>query len=198
MKPQELAREIKVRTGIRSALLALIALLVVSNAVLAVGLVGADRTHRETLIPPTVTRTFWIEDDAVSPSYLEEMGLFVLRNALDVTPASAEYQARVVLRYADARSYGTLEKELLANARRMKESNVSTFFSVTSVAVDPKQNSVAFSGGLHTILGDKSVSENRRTYVVRFAMANGKVVVRELNETTSAKPFDSQAEGEQK
>ncbi|MBK6616128.1 type IV conjugative transfer system protein TraE [Ottowia sp.] len=189
MKIQELSKEIAARNSIKAAFQLLLVCSVLTNILLAITVMNADRTHRETLIPPEISKTFWIEDKKVSGEYLEQMGLFILRNALDVTPASAEYQARQILNYTNPESYGALEKELMANANRMKEANVSTFFAVSARAVDEAAQAVSFIGTLSTILVDKTVSTEHKAYMVTFGRANAKTFVRELRETSLAQPM---------
>jgi conjugal transfer pilus assembly protein TraE len=173
--------------------MALLAASILGNLVMAVAVITADRTHRETLIPPTISRSFWVEDTKVSNSYLEEMGLFVIRNALDVTPVSADFQHQQILKYANPTAFGTLQKELNANALRMKELNVSTFFSVTAVTPNEAKQQVAFHGILSTMLGDKIINTENKVYLVTFGMSNGKIHVLELRETGAAQPFEAAA-----
>ncbi len=193
MNVKELSKEIAARTGIKQLFLALLAASILGNVLMAFAVITADRTHRETLIPPTISRSFWVEDTKVSNSYLEEMGLFVIRNALDVTPVSADFQHAQILKYANPQSFGVLQKELAANALRMKELNVSTFFSVTAVTPNEAKQQVAFHGILSTMLGDKIINTENKVYSITFGMSNGKIHVSELRETSTAQPFEPAA-----
>jgi conjugal transfer pilus assembly protein TraE len=193
MNVNELSKEIAARTGIKQLFMALLAASILGNVLMAFAVITADRTHRETLIPPTISRSFWVEDTKVSNSYLEEMGLFVIRNALDVTPISADFQHQQILKYANPQSFGVLQKELAANAMRMKELNVSTFFSVTAVTPNEAKQQVAFHGILSTMLGDKIINTENKVYSITFGMSNGKIHVSELRETSTAQPFEPAA-----
>ena len=193
MNVNELSKEIAARTGIKQLFMALLAASILGNVLMAFAVITADRTHRETLIPPTISRSFWVEDTKVSNSYLEEMGLFVIRNALDVTPVSADYQHQQILKYANPSVFGTLQRELNANALRMKELNVSTFFSVTAVTPNEAKQQVAYHGILSTMLGDKIINTENKVYLITFGMSNGKIHVLELRETTAAQPFEAPA-----
>ena len=193
MKANELSKEIAARTSIKVAFQLLLVGSVVTNCLLAVGVLTADRTHRETLVPPVIHQTFWVEDTKVSGTYLQEMGLFIINNALDVTPSSAQFQAELILKYASPKSYGALQKDLFANALRMKEGNVSTFFAVTAYTIDEATQKIAFTGTLSTILGDKTVSAEPKAYSMQFGMENAKVVLMELRETQVAAPLGTPA-----
>ncbi len=182
MNPLAIAKEFESRTGINVVVQTLLVGSILTNCLLAAGFFTIDRTHRETLVPPTISKTFWVEDDQVSDSYMEQMGLFILRNALDVTPVSAEYQARMILKYAAPSSYGELERDLIMNAKRQQKDGVSTFISVTGVTPDGKNRQVVFDGVLRTMLGDKIVSDTPKKYAIKFGQSNGRVFVKELRE----------------
>lgn len=185
MTPLEIAEELEAKAGIKKAFLALLAGSTTINLVLAIALVMADRTHREVMVPPEVNRSFWIEDNKASASYLEQMGLFVLRLALDATPLSADYQSKQMLRYASPEYYGVLEKYLTANAQRMQRDNISTMVAVRGVTVDEAKQHVVFDSMLRTVLGDKTVSEVPKKYEVGFSMRQGRIYlnrIRELDE----------------
>lgn len=182
MNPSAAVREIEIRTGIKQLHLMLLCGSMLLNILLGIGVVMADRTHRETVIPPEISKTFWVEDRKASDSYLEQMGLFIIRLALDVSPASGEYQMRQILRYTLPSSYGLLEKHLLEQTKRMSRDKVSTSFAVTAVSVNQAMQSVKFNGTLRTMLVDKTVAETSKTYEVRFAFGGGRIYLKELVE----------------
>lgn len=193
MNVNELSKELGVRTGIKQMFMALLAVSVVGNVLMAVAVITADRTHRETLVPPTINKSFWVENDRVSESYLQDMGMFIVRLALDVTPVSVDFQHAQLLKYALPAAYGTLQKEMGANARRMKELNVSTFFSITGHAPKEATQQVVYSGILSTMMGDKIVSTEVKAYIVTFKQSNGRIYLTELRETNPLAPFDAPA-----
>lgn len=174
--------EFETRAALQRLWLLLILCLMASNVLLGIALVSADRTHRETLVPPEIRKSFWVEDAHVSASYLEQMGLFVLMNAMNVTPHSAEYQMRQILRYTTPSYHGVLEKHLLAQAKRLSRDNVSTAVAVTGVTVDEARQSVRFDTLLRTMLADKTVAETPRRFEVVFGMTQGQIRLHQLRE----------------
>ena len=60
----------------------------------------ASGRERVVLLPPAVHKSFWVEQDRVSPEYLEQMGYFLLQLILNVTPQSIDHQSRLLLQYA--------------------------------------------------------------------------------------------------
>lgn len=182
MKPSDIAAELETRANLKRIWLGALVISVTTNLLLAVGLATADRTHREIVVPPEINKTFWIEDKKASASYLEQMGLFMLMNALNVTPLSADYQMKQILKYTTPAYYGTLEKHLTAQAKRLVRDNVSTTISVTGITVDENRQAVLFDAVLNTALADKRVSQEAKKYEVLFTMNNGRIYLNELRE----------------
>lgn len=182
MKPSDIAVELEMRAGLKKVWLGVLGISVTTNLLLGVALVSADRTHREIVVPPEINKTFWIEDKKASGSYLEQMGLFILMNAMNVTPLSADYQMRQILKYTTPAYYGTLEKYLTAQAKRLVRDNVSTNLSVTGITVDEARQAVRFDAVLNTALADKTVSQQAKRYEVMFSMSQGRIYLNELRE----------------
>jgi len=189
MKPTQLTSDIQARLGIKAVLIYGFAGSIACNVLLAAAFAAKDNTHRQTIVPPVITKTFWVEDDAVSPEYLEQMGTYVLQLALNNTPSSAEYNARQLLKYVAPASYGALEKTLLAGARDMKENAATTVWSPSTATPYPEKNAVAFAGVRTTWIGEKRTSQEPKTYLIRFAYSGGRLFVRELSEVNQKDPL---------
>lgn len=189
MKITKLSEEIEFRSGFKMVFQAILALSLMMNLLLAIGLAKADRTHRETMVPPVIHKTFWVEDDKVSPEYLEEMGLFITQLALNNSPMSIDYNIEKLLKYAAPQSYGELEKTLKVTAVNMKRDASSTVFSVRGVTPNDKDNSVAFSGMLATYIAEKKTSEVPKAYIIKFGYSAGRVYVIEFRETDVKHPY---------
>ncbi len=182
--------DVEARLGLRRFFVLGLALSMLTNVLLAMSLVAKDRNLRTVFVPPVITQSFWIDDNAVSAEYLEQMGYFALQLALNNTPANAEYNVRQLLTLVAPGSYGEIEKSLLANVSRLKENNASTVFAVTSSPIaNQATRAVVFQGLLSTWIGDKRTSQTAKTFVVRFGYSGGKTYIRELKETTPKDAF---------
>lgn len=148
-------------------------------------------THRETLVPPTIHNTFWVEGDQVSKEYLIEMGVFLAQLYFDVTPHNVDFNHRLLKGYIDPRYYGALENEAGAYARKIKEDNASTFFAVATVVTDEPKQRIAVQGVLNTFLGAERTSQVNKSYVFEFGRRGGKTLLTGMRESTNvANPFD--------
>lgn len=165
-------------------------LLSLSINVLSMGLfLIRDKTHRETLVPPTIHKTFWVEDSRVDPVYLEQMAVFLLQLVLNTTPATSEGNLLTFLNYTGPESYGELAKSLRAQAATLKAGGVSTAFYPRAVTVAPDApNTIAVAGLLSTFAADKKLPDRPVTYLLRFRYSGGRLYLSSLNEMANNKP----------
>lgn len=143
-----------------------------------------DKTHRETLVPPTIHKTFWVEDENIDPAYLEQMGVFLLQLVLNTTPATSDLSITTFLRYVGPESYARLEKLLRAQANQLKDGAVSTAFYPRSVTLAPgAPNAIAVGGVLTAFGADKRLPDRAITYVLRFRYSGGRLYLAELSQS---------------
>jgi conjugal transfer pilus assembly protein TraE len=187
MKLRDFSSDLEKRAGIGIVMQVIMVLLLVTVVAQAIALARADRTHHETLIPPSINKTFWVEDERVSPSYLEQMGLFLIQLSLNRTPINAESQIRELLKYVAPGSYVELEKSLLSEAQRQKDDKITTMFTATNVAVSENRQAVLFDGILMTWMTDKLLKQEAKKYLIIFGYAGGKVYIQSIKEVTNEK-----------
>lgn len=188
MKPLHLTSDIQARLGIKAVLIFGFAASLTCNVLLAIAFAAKSDTHRTTIVPPNITKSFWVEDNAVSPEYLEQMGAYVLNLALNNTPVSAEFNARQLLKIVTPGSYGQLERTLLAGAREMKENAATTVWSPSTATPHTDRNAIVFAGVKTTWIGDKRTSQEQKSYLVRFTYSGGKILLREIAEINPKEP----------
>jgi len=186
MKITEFNKELEKRTGIGRYAQFINAILILVVAAQAVALANADRTHRETLIPPTINKTFWIEDEKVSPEYLEQMGSFLMQLALNRTPTNAVYQVDELLKYVAPNSYPELRRQLQSDAVRQKEDNITMVFFPRHVTVDSDKQAVLFEGVTKKWIGDKIVGDDLKKYIIKFGF-KGRVFLEDISDVTAEK-----------
>jgi conjugal transfer pilus assembly protein TraE len=92
----------------RNAWIGVSALMAMSNILLSTALFL--KNERTILVPPHITKTLWVEGGAVSKEYLEEMGLYVSKLLLDLSPLSFVYNHETLLRYTTPEAYGGFKK----------------------------------------------------------------------------------------
>lgn len=151
-----------------------------------VNLIGENR---QTLVPPSIDKTFWVNKKRVSPEYLEQMGYFIGQLVLSVTPASVDYQNKVLLQYACPSAHGKLKVDQTVAGNALRRDSISTFFATRLIQVDEKTLQVALPGTMSTWISNKKAPDYAKTYLAKFEYLNGRICVADFKETSSDDPF---------
>jgi conjugal transfer pilus assembly protein TraE len=190
MNPLKISADLEARIGIGRAIQFLLAALATTSVLLALHIFLHQDRDRVTFLPPQIEKGFWIEADQVSRDYLDQMALFVLQLAFNVTPASVDFQNAALLKYAAPEAHGALEKAGRLSAERIKRDQISTLFSPRSVLHDRANGlRVAIQGELTTFVTDKASPPRAMTVLVAFRYDGGRTVVTSLKETSQDDPF---------
>ena len=157
-------------------------------ALIAVRLIGSERII---LVPPTIHQSFWVESDAVSAEYLEQMGYFLAQLVLNVTPQSVDYQSNLLLQYAAPASYGELKTAMAVAGERLKRDGAATVFSPSTLNVDQRAMKVAVQGQLTTFISDRRVSDVSKSYLIELQYALGRITIKSFKETNANDPLET-------
>jgi conjugal transfer pilus assembly protein TraE len=182
MNINQAAKELEFRTGIKKGYFLLLCASVMANALLAVMAIANKSTHRETLTPPTINKSFWVDGESVSPEYLEQMGKFLVDLAVNNTPLNCETNRTALLKYVGSGSYGAIGSQTAANCKILEKSRLSNFFSVGSVTVKSSERSIVFNGSLTRWLNDKRMPDRAAAYRLKLGYSGGRIYLEELLE----------------
>jgi conjugal transfer pilus assembly protein TraE len=134
------------------------------------------------LVPPTISREFWVSTHQVSPEYLSSMSLFLADIRLNVTPANAALQRELFLRYVNPNQYEKLKCELMEQEAHLKKEHISMIFFITNVEVDAARLRVNLSGDLQYIVGDALQPAQHVTYQMAYRLHSGRLMLESLEE----------------
>jgi conjugal transfer pilus assembly protein TraE len=146
-------------------------------------------TQRTIFLPPTVNKSFWVDENHVSKEYLEQMGMFLAQLELTVSPASYQYQTNALLKYVHPSAYGDLQRTLAAQGDKLARDNSSTVFTPVSVTADSEHNRLAIAGQLATYISDKLVTKEQKTYYIDFIYTDAKLYLKTFTEATDNDPL---------
>ncbi len=135
------------------------------------------KKERVILIPPIVSQPMWIEERAVSSTYLEQMGLFIGQMLLSNTPTSVGLLRDTVLRYVHPGAYTQMRQQLIGEEAHLKKHQGSYHFHLNSVHVEPANHSVVLHGDRENYIGGKCVERARETYRLTFAFSKGRYLL---------------------
>lgn len=178
----------------RRAFTLLLALLVgsmLTNLVLGVFALRMSGRERVVVVPPTIHKTFWVEEERVSAEYLEQMGYFLMQLTLNVTPLSVDHQSKVLLQYAAPAAYGELRTALSSAAERLKRDGAATVFSPRDLIVEERSLKVGIRGQLTTFISDRRVSEVAKGYAIEFQYTAGQIFLKSFRETNPNDPLET-------
>ena len=143
-------------------------LLVIVAAALAgvtalLALLGMSR-DREVVLQPVLRSPVTISSSGVSRDYLEMVTRDVAVLTLDRSPQNLDYWMSQVLAITSPRTQGQVKADLLKILEEQRGSSIAQFFTIQSLEIDPAHLTSEVSGNLHTVVGDKVVSNERRTF----------------------------------
>ena len=170
----------------RNAWIGISALTAMSNIVLSSALFL--KNERTVLVPPHITKTLWVEGGRVSKEYLEEMGLYMAKLLLDLSPTSFAYNHETLLRYATPEAYGVLKKQLLEDGDYYTKLQLSTHFKPTEVKANPSKLSVEVKGSLTSYVAGKELRSSLESISLQFSLRGAGLL---LERVTGGIQYDS-------
>lgn len=145
------------------------------------------------VVPPTVSDPFWVTQNQIDPAYTENLGVFLVSLAYNVTSSSVEYQSEKLLDWVHPSVHGELKTEMARLAKRIKRENVSMFFSPMRVLQNTAAEGfpqVAVVGEVTRKVGSKETKRERIAVVMAFTVSAGRVYLTEFREAADTNnPF---------
>ena len=147
---------------------------------LVVGLQGVviyQQRHlsRTVMVPLHLHEPFWVDDDQVSSTYLAEMARYVVGLYVNVTPKTAAYAHKQLLKLVPGERYAALAAQYREHERALRQDEVSYVFFPSTVTPNPATRDATVYGQLNTYVGTSRVSVTRMAYHVSFRLDNGRL-----------------------
>lgn len=163
--------------------------LAASLVIFALALFKAIGNERIVVTPPTINKSFWVQRDKVSASYLYEMGDYVAGMMLNVTPTNIEYKRDTLLAYTSPEYHGLLKTRLELEGDRIRRDNATMVFWPKTITPKEDTMQVALYGGLQTYVNDRKVGDVEKSYLASFEFKNGRIVLKNFEQTPLDDPF---------
>lgn len=133
------------------------------------------KKERIIISPPDAKQSYWIEGNRFSPSYLEEMSLFLCHLLLDITESNIIPQGEVLLRYISPKTYGAFKTKLLEDEKKLKQEQLSLHFMPQEIQLSPDSLTVDVTGDLISYVSTQKISQVRETYRLIFEHKLGRL-----------------------
>ena len=142
-------------------------------------LVGKERV---VVVPPIVSRDFWIATDSVSDSYLEQMTEFFAGLLLNVTPNSFSVRAEHLLQHVEPKAYPAIKAQLVEQQMEIQRRAMSTSFHPSSFKIDRGRLLVELKGELMMWVGNAPIESQSKTYQLQFVQHQGRLYIQQFKE----------------
>jgi len=150
----------------RNGLAILAGILLLNNLILS----GTAFYKRERiiLVPPRITKQLWVQGDTVSKDYLTEMGAYLSKLFLDLSPSTVSYNHGILLTYATPEAFGPLKKQFLKEAQEYTKLQLSTHFKPSEITADPETLAVTIKGSMSSYVAGKHLHDSQETVAIQF------------------------------
>ena len=119
---------------------------------------------REIVLQPILRSPVTVSSAGVSREYLEMITRDTVVLTLNRSPQNLEYWMNAVLDITAPASQGKVKADLLKIVNEQRGSSISQFFTIEKMELDTKGLRSEVTGSLHTIVGNKVISNERRTF----------------------------------
>lgn len=163
----------------RNAWISFASLMILSNVIL--GTILFFKREKIIIVPGQITKSFWVQGSEVSQEYLEEIGLYMSKLLLDLSPSSFSYNHEILLKYVVPESYGQLKKKFLKEGENYKSLQLTTHFKPSQIIASPKSLEVEIQGTLTSYIAGNRVQDSQETLHFKFANRGGGILLEQVS-----------------
>src|SRR3546814_115616 len=119
---------------------------------------------REVVLQPVLRSPLTVSSAGVSREYLEMITRDTVVLTLDRSPQNLEYWMSEVLEITAPRMQGRIKADLMKIVSEQRGSSIAQFFTIEKMEIDTMNLRSEVTGELHTIVGNKVISSENRTF----------------------------------
>lgn len=131
------------------------------SVLLTITAAGRDR---EVVLQPVLAKPLTLSSSHIDRDYLELVTRDAALLTLNRSPSNLQYWMDSILAITDPRTHGRMKAELMKVFAEQNGSNVSQYFTIEKLSVDPETLTSEVNGILHTVVGSKEVTAEARTF----------------------------------
>jgi type IV conjugative transfer system protein TraE len=128
------------------------------------------------VVPAQIAQPYDVGPTTASREYVQQMSAFLVTSALTVSPESADFAARALLRFLTPEARGRLETAFLGDAAFIKRNNLTQAFYPRTVDFFSPQR-LRVTGSLIQWVGGKTVTERDAAYNLTIEVKNYGLVI---------------------
>jgi conjugal transfer pilus assembly protein TraE len=151
-----------------------LAVVIIAEAVF-IGIVVENR--RTVVLPPRVSKQFWVAGNRVSEGYLTQMGDYLSQTILNFTPKDYKIQLGNFMLYVLPARYKSIRTALNNQMQAVTQLGVSSVFYPTNTKI--KDSQIIITGVNHTF--KKSIAKDKqKKVIITFAILNGRFYITKI------------------
>ena len=151
-----------------------LALVIIAQIVFIGIIIGKQKTI---VLPPRVSRSFWVAGGKVSQGYLIQMGDYLSQTVLNFTPKDYKEQLGNFMVYVLPSRYKAIDTALESQIKSVTTLGVSSVFYPTKTLV--KGNTITIIGVTHSFKG-KKMKGSQKIVKLGFRVINGRFYVSKI------------------
>jgi conjugal transfer pilus assembly protein TraE len=154
--------------------------LLISNTGLVYFSILSDVPQKTIVLPPKLTKSFSIQGDTVSSTYLEQITRYFAHLLFTYQPKNVQAQFNVILSYTDPGYYNAMKRDFDEEVNKIKSGNIISVFHPMSINVTGSE--AVLTGQQKAYIGEHLVRDSERTYKFVFDYRQGHLYLVELHE----------------
>ena len=166
----------------RNGYLALASGSLLLNLLFCISFIMMIGRERIIIVPPEISKTFWVSKNSVSNEYLSEMSMFFISLRFNLTPSNVEEQREILLRYICPEFYSTLKTQLINEGERIRNQNINTVFYPVDIKVNVKNFTTFITGDLVSSISGNIIPNKRLIYKISYKYNFGRLLVKSFEE----------------
>jgi len=136
-------------------------------------------SERVVVLPPKISKPFWVAGNKVSASYLQQMGNFIAFYLFDISPDTAKNSIDNILIYVEPQFYAVVKKALYQQMNYIIANDISRAF-YPSVIKTNTPGIIKVIGILRDTIGNKVVNQKQIELDIGYEIKQGRFWITSL------------------
>jgi conjugal transfer pilus assembly protein TraE len=148
--------------------------LILTGIIVFEGYLISEKVNNQKVIvlPPKISKPFWVTGNIVSKSYLEQMGQFVAFYLFDISKNTAKYSVENILTYVEPDFYGKVKAMLYNQIQYISENDISRVFYPSKITV--QKGTITVVGIIKDLIGNNVVNTKQIKLVIGYKIKQGR------------------------
>lgn len=158
-----------------------LAIVISVQGVLNYSLITANRTI---VLPPAVTKEFWVTDKKLSESYFEQIGFYIADRVLSVSPETVDASYISLLPFFDSNSESlkAVREKLKSQADFVKAENMYQVFYPMKMYPYYNENKLVIEGPMKKFIGEILVQDKKLSKItIIYEIKTGRFMIKSLD-----------------